>query len=117
MTRAGASGELHLIGDNLYQEDVVSPLLKGQILIQGVVKELPDINISPINSEQYLRTLRTLGLVGKGILTRVFLGLHSGSCLQMLILSPEEQVCGVTEEEERSDVTDSMRGGWVRSSE
>ena len=50
-------------------------------------------------------------------MTRVFLGLHSGSCLQMLVLSPEEQVCGVTEEEERSDVTDSMRGGWVRSSE
>ena len=50
-------------------------------------------------------------------MTRVFLGLHSGSCLQMLVLSPEEQVCGGTEEEESSDVIDSMSGGWVSSSE
>ena len=92
MTCASASGELHLIGDNLDQEDVVSRLLKEQILIPGVVNELPGINISPINIAQYLRTLRTLGLLGKGILTRVFLGLHSGSCLQMLVLSPEEQL-------------------------
>ena len=56
-------------------------------------------------------------MLGRGTLTRVFLGLHSGSCLQILVLSPEEQVWGVTEEEERSDVMDSMRGGWVRSSE
>ena len=45
----------------------------------------------------------------------MFLGLHSGSCLQMLVLSPGEHVCGG--EGERSEVMDSNRGGWVRSSE
>lgn len=74
------------------------------------------INISPI-SEQGLHTLRTFGLFGRGILTRVFLGLHSGSCFQMLVLSPEPQVCGVAGEGDWSELRESMRGGWVRSSE
>ena len=89
--------------------------LKGQILTTRYVHDHLGIDISPISED--IRTLRTLGLFGRGILTRVFLGLHSGSCLQMLVLSPGEQVCRGEGEGERSEVMDSNRGGWVRSSE
>ena len=61
-------------------------------------------------------TLRTFGLLGRGIWTKVLPGLHSGSCLQMLSLSPEEQVCGDSEEL-RSDVMERRRGGWLSNSE